>query len=120
MRVWDVLNWLKWNNLLYADINISEDQLDELPMDGVPNEIMSVARFLADETLLADERDGYVPEDDEEDDLMPGEKCKHAWKFCEKFLTGTQATDRAAASVGVMDIEDDDGGDRCHSGQGVY
>ena len=71
-RVRDALQWLKGNNPLYADIAISGDRLSELPADGVPNEITSLARHLVDDTLLADERDGYVPEDDENDQGTPG------------------------------------------------
>jgi hypothetical protein len=52
-------------NPLYADIEISSEQLNELPRDRVPLEISSLARHSTNETLLADEMDGYVPEDDE-------------------------------------------------------
>lgn len=72
-RVCDALEWLQINNPLYADIDISMDRLGELPTDGVPIEISSLAQHLVDETLLADERDGYVPEDDEDDEGTGGE-----------------------------------------------
>jgi hypothetical protein len=61
----EALQWLKSNNLLYADIEISLEQLNKLPRDGVPFEISSLARHSTNETLLADKMDGYVPEDDE-------------------------------------------------------
>ena len=72
-RVRDMLEWLQINNPLYADINISMDRLGELPTDGVPIKISSLARHLVDETLLADERDSYIPEDDEDDEGTGGE-----------------------------------------------
>jgi hypothetical protein len=57
------LEWLKQNNPLYRDIIISSDRLDDLPVDGIPLEIMSVTRCSDNTSLLATEDDGYVPED---------------------------------------------------------
>ena len=65
MRVRNALEWLKENNPLYADIDISTERLNALPSDGVPKEISSFTRHLTDELLLADETDGYVPEEDD-------------------------------------------------------
>lgn len=73
MRIRQALEWLQKNNPLYEDIKISTDRLDELPDEGVPVEITSLARHLQDEKLLGQETDGYVPEDDEENE--PGKFC---------------------------------------------
>ncbi|KAH9161206.1 hypothetical protein EDB89DRAFT_1861768 [Lactarius sanguifluus] len=59
------LEWLKSNNPIYRDIIISSKRLCELPVDGVPIEIMSLARHSDDTVLLAEETDGYVPDDDD-------------------------------------------------------
>ena len=65
-RVRVALEWLKENNPLYANINISPERLDALPIDGIPEEILSVAKFSDDTKLLEEERNGYVPADDPE------------------------------------------------------
>ena len=69
-RVRAALEWLKENNPLYANISISADRLDALPADGIPEEILSVAKFSDDTKLLEEERNGYVPSDDPVDDEM--------------------------------------------------
>lgn len=38
----EALQWLKANNPIYADIEISEARLQELPEDGIPDEITSI------------------------------------------------------------------------------
>ena len=63
-RVHVALEWLKENNPLYANINISHERLDALPIDGIPEEILGVAKFSDDTKLLEEERNGYVPADD--------------------------------------------------------
>ena len=59
-HVWLALEWLKENNLLYTNITISNERLGSLPMDSVPEEIFSVAKYSDDTRLLAEEMDGYV------------------------------------------------------------
>ena len=108
-RVRDALEWLKANNPIYADIVICADRLGELPTDGVPFEISSQARHLVDETLLADERDGYIPEDDEDENGTPGEK-KGTVKRDTEILTFLLRSDRMAACAGVMDIDEEESG----------
>ncbi|KAJ6447856.1 hypothetical protein C8R47DRAFT_999680 [Mycena vitilis] len=68
-RVFDALLWLKRNNHLYANINISEDQLRLLPENAVPEEILANTRFSNDVAGLEREQAGYVPMDaaDEEE-----------------------------------------------------
>ena len=62
------LEWLKENNTLYENITILVDRLDALPVDGIPKEILSVAKFSNDMKLLEEEQDGYMPCDDPLDD----------------------------------------------------
>ncbi|KAH9045123.1 hypothetical protein EDB84DRAFT_1265854 [Lactarius hengduanensis] len=64
-RVRLALEWLKFNNPIYRDIVISSDRLCELPVDGVPIEITSLAHHSEDTVLLAEETDGYVPDDND-------------------------------------------------------
>lgn len=69
-RVRSALQWLKANNPVYRQVIISAERLAELPEDGVPCEISSLARHCEDTSLLAQETDGYVPEECVGDDGM--------------------------------------------------
>lgn len=60
-RVWVALEWLKAHNPLYSDITISQDNLEALPVNGIPREIVSLVKYSDDTKLLAEEMDGYVP-----------------------------------------------------------
>ncbi|KAH8976856.1 hypothetical protein EDB86DRAFT_2768594, partial [Lactarius hatsudake] len=64
-RVRLALEWLKSNNPIYRDVIISSERLRKLPVDSVPMEIMSLARHSDDTVLLAEETDGYVPDDND-------------------------------------------------------
>lgn len=66
-RVREALQWLKNNNPLYANIEISEENLLGLPEDGVPPEISLVAKYSSDIMSAEKEGAGYVPEDAEEE-----------------------------------------------------
>jgi hypothetical protein len=41
-RVYEALLWLKENNPLYTDIEISNERLAQLPEDGIPEEIVAI------------------------------------------------------------------------------
>lgn len=59
------LAWLKENNpKYYGDIVISTDELDRLPEDDVPDEILGVIRQSTDEGLADQESSGYVRTED--------------------------------------------------------
>ena len=64
-RVREALLWLKANNPLYSDIEISEERLSQLPEDGIPEEIILTAKHSADVESVEKEHRGYVPIDDE-------------------------------------------------------
>lgn len=64
------LAWLKINNPIYGDITISNTRLNELPEDGMPPKIWSLAKHSDDTGLLAKEMDGYVSEDPTDDEGM--------------------------------------------------
>jgi hypothetical protein len=53
------------HNPVYADTEISEARLDELPMDGVPGEILQCARYSDDIEQLKRSTAGYVDDDTE-------------------------------------------------------
>ena len=58
------LVWLKANNPLYADIIISDEQLEMLMENRVPEEISAAMRHSDNIEELEQEHVGYVPEDD--------------------------------------------------------
>ncbi len=62
-KVKEALIWLKANNPLYADIEISEERLLQLPEDGVPEELTMTAKYSTDTEAIDKEHDGYVPTD---------------------------------------------------------
>src|ERR1700720_1134922 len=61
----DGLKWLSEHNLVYADIEISEARLKDLPLDGVPREILECAHYSDDIEQLRKSTAGYVDDDDE-------------------------------------------------------
>ncbi|KAH9009398.1 hypothetical protein EDB85DRAFT_1881628, partial [Lactarius pseudohatsudake] len=76
-RVCAALVWLKNNNPLYEKIVISSERLNALPTNGIPSEIFSLVRYLPDTTILAQETDGYVPEEPSDDER--DRKSSHAF-----------------------------------------
>lgn len=65
-RVRRALLWLKANNPLYRDIIISDENLDLLPEDGVPRQIIETTRYSSDTSALDQERSGYVVSDEDD------------------------------------------------------
>lgn len=78
-RVREALLWLKDNNPLYSDIEISEERLSQLPEDGVPEEISMVAKHSTDIESVEKEHSGYVPTDVADD---PGTAALHYRNYC--------------------------------------
>jgi hypothetical protein len=70
-RVRKALIWLKENNTLYSDIQISESRLCSLPVDGVPEELIRSAKFSSDVDAVYAEHDSYVPDQEESEDGAP-------------------------------------------------
>ena len=60
------LEILSVQNRHYRDVQISAERLAELPEDDVPQELMQTIRQCSDLGIAAQERDGYVPDDDED------------------------------------------------------
>jgi len=58
------LKWLKANNPYYADIDISHANLEDLPEDDVPYEISTTMRQSTDVSIIDQENNGYVPDDE--------------------------------------------------------
>jgi len=69
-KVREALIWLKANNPLYADINISEDRLMELPEDGIPEELSATAKVSNDVAAVDRERESYVPDEEDEGNFV--------------------------------------------------
>lgn len=63
-RVREALQCCKRINPLYADIQISEENLAQLPVDGIPEELVVTAKVSDDMALLAAEHGNYVPQDE--------------------------------------------------------
>jgi len=53
------------NNRIYVDIKISEDRLQELPENDIPDEILSIMRYSEDIAAVYCEHNGYVPSQEE-------------------------------------------------------
>jgi hypothetical protein len=64
-RVREALIWLKANNPVYADITISDEQLEQLTENGVPNEILATMKHSDDVHELEQEQASYIPDDDD-------------------------------------------------------
>jgi hypothetical protein len=62
-KIREALQWLKANNPLYKDIVISEERLQSIPEDDVPEEIWSTAKHSTDIESVIREHEGYVPLD---------------------------------------------------------
>ena len=77
--------WLKVNNPLYADITISEERLDGICEEGVPDKILNTMRHSDDIEELERERAGYVPEDGDLEDASETEDIHHRVRG--KFLS---------------------------------
>ena len=72
-RVREALKWLKANNPLYSDIEVSETRLSELPEDGIPDELTMTAKHSEDLEAVEKEQGGYVPTDAADDVDFEGE-----------------------------------------------
>lgn len=53
--------WLKLHNPIYQDIIISTNRLEQLPVDGISNEIYALAKHSDDLMQLGLEDDRYIP-----------------------------------------------------------
>lgn len=63
------LQWLKANNMkYYGNVTISEEAINLLPEDDVPVKILSIIRQSHDTGIVDQERAGYVPEHDVDQD----------------------------------------------------
>lgn len=60
------LLWLKAHNPIYHDIIISDANLDSLPEDAVPQQLLETTRYSSDTAALEHERSGYVVADDDD------------------------------------------------------
>lgn len=61
-KVANALRWLIANNQFYHHIQISARNLESLPVNGVPDEILAMAKWASEGEFGAGEHEGYVPE----------------------------------------------------------
>lgn len=77
----EALVWLKaYNPRFYGHIDISSERLVSLPVDGVPHELISIARHLEDSDIVREHDDSYVPSEDDEFGML-----LHFWCFCDVY-----------------------------------
>ena len=67
--VYEALTWLRSNNPIYADIHIDTAQLDELPEDDIPIEVLTTVRHEEDKDLATKERESYNMVDADDDEI---------------------------------------------------
>lgn len=104
--VHDALRWLKANNPMYEDIEISEEALNVLPEDGIPDAILANVRQEESDSIAQRERESYVPGDDDVDEAevrAPQNAVAHDAPEGEDV----QDSGREAAPVEEGDEEDD-------------
>ena len=81
-RVHQALLWLKWNNLLYQDIEINEEEMSQWEdnEDWVPPQFLTEICHVPDSEVEQEERSSYVPRCDMamDHDLHEGEEAKNA------------------------------------------
>lgn len=64
--VHDALRWLKIHNTkYYGNINLSQENLYELPEDDVPEEVVALVRHSTKLGVMEEENAGYVPSHDD-------------------------------------------------------
>ncbi|SJL04870.1 uncharacterized protein ARMOST_08241 [Armillaria ostoyae] len=68
--VFEALTWLQCYNPLWANIYIDEGHLQQLPENGVPEEITLTAQVSNDFDVLAQEQSGYVSEPSDDDNTV--------------------------------------------------
>jgi len=61
--VLDALLWLKENNPLYGDVDVSLERIESLPLDDIPEQLEALVRQESNEAIATHERDLYVPDD---------------------------------------------------------
>lgn len=67
-RVWNALLFLKKHNHLYRNIVISEDNLQLLPENGLPSELLTIIKHSDEQHLLDEEHESYIVDDLDRDE----------------------------------------------------
>lgn len=96
-RVRQALKWLKEFNEFYQHITINETTLQALPDDGVPPELLQVAKMDSDSMLLEREHAGYVPDEEDEEPRLFSERGMLSEKAASTQLTQPLKTGRREA-----------------------
>jgi hypothetical protein len=69
-RIKAALLFLKCENHLYRNVVISDANLLLLLEDGVPEDLLSVVKYSDEQSLLAQEQEGYIVGDDDDNGLL--------------------------------------------------
>jgi hypothetical protein len=69
--VWDAFTWLQIHNPIYSDIQIDENRLKELPVNDMPEELLSIIGQEKDDEQVEVEGESYLSTDSmNEDDTV--------------------------------------------------
>lgn len=105
------LRWLKQNNPLYRDMEISEERLLLLPENSVPRELLATVRTERSATTARREREGYVPDSDssesEDDDSAPSREAE------------TRETETEMDSLSAASESDSESGAEARRGENI-
>lgn len=104
--VHDALRWLKANNPMYEDIEISEEALNLLPEDAIPDAILANVRQEESNYIAERERETYVPGDDE--DTLPTSNAEN--EVVDETPVEVDEDDRRRVSATIEEEGDEDDG----------
>ncbi|KAF8952606.1 hypothetical protein BDZ97DRAFT_1768290 [Flammula alnicola] len=110
-RVHAALLWLKDNNPLYQNIEISQERLGQLPENAVPEEIIMTAKHSTDIEAVELEHAGYVPMDGAEEIEAEQHRLKESGLVDIEDEDHEQETEPAIIPVQATGVVDIDGGD---------
>ncbi|KIO01094.1 hypothetical protein M404DRAFT_108816, partial [Pisolithus tinctorius Marx 270] len=99
------LQWLRENNSIYGDIDISEQCIHELPDDNVPPEIEALIRLDEDGQTAVCEREGYAMTD-----VIDCEGMSPPWsQDCQmSHIQGSRSRRREVLPLHVLAVTDTD------------
>ncbi|KAH7868241.1 uncharacterized protein C8R40DRAFT_1009080, partial [Lentinula edodes] len=68
VKVVNALHWLIANNKCYSHIQMSSININALPENGVPQELLTTVKYSEDKFHFEEERQGYVPDGEEDEE----------------------------------------------------
>lgn len=68
VKVVNALHWLIANNKCYSHIQMSSININALPENGVPQELLTTVKYSEDKFHFEEERQGYMPDGEEDEE----------------------------------------------------